>query len=185
VAPEELSFTVASEGLFQADRSAEEQDRAPLIPVFQVRRGVTDSADFGFRVSGVALGADAKLNLVRERYFDLALDPGFLWTAWGSAEFEPVAYFQLPVILDLNLRALSLIASPGLLYVAPLGFADDDDLALDQGLHTRLGLGVQFRGESVALQPEVTLLGTVQPVVFPTDVAVGVGISFVNLPVFE
>jgi hypothetical protein len=186
VEPGKVSYTIASEGVFPREYDEFEEDGppAPLIPVFQVRKGLTHSIDFGFRASGLTVGADAKFNFMRSRHFDLAIDPGFAWSIADLGVIDPSAYFHLPAIINVNVPLGSLVLSPGLLWAQPLALSGNDEYVA-HGLHTRLGVGLNLRGSSVALQPEVTLLGDVDPPVFPADVAVGVGISFLNLPAFD
>lgn len=158
----------------------------PTAPTYQLRLGVTDRVDLGFRLGNLStLGFDAKINLVRGA-FDLAIDPGLqgMYLAFGSSG-AALMYFNLPVILGFNLSEnFSIIATPGVAYALGIGYTSSSSEYNSDGFAGRLGLGLNIRvSRSFALQPEVTAL------YFPGSEGVivsgGIGFSFGAQPDFS
>ncbi len=155
----------------------------PTAPTYQLRLGVTDRVDMGFRLGNLStLGFDTKINLVRGA-FDLAIDPGLqgMYLAVGSSG-GGLVYFNLPVILGFNLsQSFSIIATPGIAYALGFGYSSTSSEYNSDGFAARLGLGANIRvSRSFALQPEVTAL------YFPASEGVifsaGFGFSFGGQP---
>jgi hypothetical protein len=158
----------------------------PTAPTYQLRLGVADRVDLGFRLGNLStVGFDAKINLVRGA-FDLAIDPGLqgMYLAIGDAGGSLV-YFNLPVVLGFNLsQNFSLIATPGIAYVLGIGYSATSSDYNSDGFAGRLGLGANIRvSHSFAIQPEVTAL------YFPASEGVifsgGLGFSFGAQPDFS
>ncbi len=139
----------------------------PTAPTYQLRIGVADSVDLGFRLGNLTMpGADVKINFVRGA-FDLAIDPGlqgmFIATSDEGVGF---LYFNLPLILGFNLsRMFSLIATPGVAYAVGFGSVSSSSSGSStsatayngSGFIPRLGLGANIRATSnFAIQPEFT-----------------------------
>lgn len=117
--------------------------------VYIVRRGLTDRVDIGFQVSSV-FKVDLKVNAVRTKYFDLALDPaisaGLFPLKDGSVLF-PGFDGTLPVLMGLNLgKRLTFVAQGG------LGLAIHGGIAA----YPIVGGGLQVRlGDLVMIQPNL------------------------------
>ncbi len=166
----------------------------PTLPTYQLRLGVHDRVDLGFRLGNLtSLGFDAKVNLVRGP-FDLALAPGvqgiYISASSGSSSSGAgIMYLNLPVILGFNLsQNFSLIATPGIAYA--LGFSYDSVSSGDSARYTadgfaaRLGVGANIRASRFfSLQPEITAL------YFPDSGGVlftgGLGFSFGSHPTYD
>jgi hypothetical protein len=211
--PGKLSFTVAPEALgFRSEirtvdaagnRTTEEISGViPVPPTFQMRLGVADEVDLGFRVNNMAsLGFDAKLNFLKGAV-DIALDPGVQWyrlsfesgSASGSASQDVnVFYLHGPLLIDFNFNeSVSLVLSPGVVYGVASSDAEfisggEDDVtsvATSDGVFARFGVGFDFRlSPRFALHPEVTAMRS-----FGDDpdliYMAGFGFNFGNLPSF-
>jgi hypothetical protein len=210
--PGKLSFTVAPEALGwrsevpavdeSGNRSTEEISGAvPVTPTFQMRLGVADEVDLGFRVNNLAsLGFDAKYNFLKGAV-DIALDPGIQWyrlsfessTASGTTSADVnVFYLHGPLLIDLNFHeTVSLVLSPGVVYGIASSDADfsggESDVtrvATSDGVFARFGVGIDFRlSARFALHPEVTVMrnfGDEADLLYMT----GLGFNFGNLPSF-
>lgn len=147
---------------------------APNLPTYQLRIGVADRVDLGFRVANLtSLGADAKINLVRGA-FDLAIMPGvqggYISASSGGSSSSSsssglgIVYLHLPAILGFNLsRSFTLLATPGIMYSIATGStatADSDRVQYTAtGFSLRLGIGANIRvASSFSIQPELTAL---------------------------
>lgn len=137
----------------------------PMLPSLGVRVGLVDGLEVGARLQNFdSLAADLKVRLSKG-VFDLAVDPGlqgFYVNIGGSG--IGVAYLHLPVLLGLNVApAVSLVASPGLVYVletASAGSASGvEGSTTATGLLARLGGGVSFRVlKQLSIEPELTFM---------------------------
>jgi hypothetical protein len=199
-----ISHTVAAEGFGFRSKDANGQEvsgTVPTFPTYQLRYGVSDRIDLGFRVANMSsLGFDAKFNPVRSKAFDLALVPGGQWLHVGSSTSSSsgsssasvdIVHLHLPVLLGLNVGdSVTLTASPGVLYSAIFGTAtttsssSSDQRSSSQstgGIFGRLGFGVNFRiSDGFALHPEITAMHS-----FEHDVTLymfGLGFNFGKLP---
>ena len=174
----------------------------PVPPTFQLRLGVADEVDLGFRVNNLtSLGFDTKLNFLKGS-LDLAIDPGIQWyrvevqSASGQNvvdETVNVFYLHGPLLVDFNLNeSVTIVLSPGVVY----GIASSDafvsgsdadvtSAATADGFFARLGLGFNFRfSKGFALHPEVTAMRS-----FGDDADLiymaGLGFNFGKLPSFD
>ena len=212
--PGKLSFTVAPEALgfrskvrtvdSSGTRTTEEiSGVVPVPPTFQMRLGVADEVDLGFRVNNLAsLGFDTKLNFLKGTV-DLALDPGVQWyrltfeSASGSESTRQdvnVFYLHGPLLIDFNLsKSVSIVLSPGVVYGiassdAELISGGEDDVtsvATSDGVFARFGIGFDFRfSPGFAMHPEVTAIRS-----FGDDpdliYMAGLGFNFGKLPSFD
>lgn len=155
----------------------------PTLPTYQLRLGVADRVDLGFRLANLAtLGFDAKINFVRGP-FDLAIDPGIQGiyiggTGSSGGSGAGLVYMNLPIILGFNLsQNFSLIATPGIAYALGFSYSSSSSDYNGSGFAARLGAGANIRvGRSFAIQPELTAL------YFPDTDGVfftgGIGFSF-------
>jgi hypothetical protein len=211
--PGKLSFTVAPEALGwrsevqtvdeSGNRRTEELSGAvPVPPTFQMRLGVADQVDLGFKVNNLAsLGFDAKYNFLKGAV-DIALDPGIQWyrlsfesaSASGTtSEDINVFYLHGPLLIDFNFNEIvSLVLSPGVVYgiassdaaLISGGESDVKSVATSDGVFARFGVGLDFRlSPRFALHPEITVIrnfGDEADLIYMT----GLGFNFGNLPSF-
>jgi hypothetical protein len=197
VAPGKFAHTAALEGYggtyVTRDAKGNESTESalvPTLPTYQLRAGVADRVDLGFRISNLtSLGGDAKFNIVRSEVFDLALDPGVQWIHLkvGDASSE-IFYFHAPLLLGFNLgKRVSIVATPGAVYnlvSSEMIGTGGDGLTSAGGIFARLGLGLNLRfSDHFAMQPEVTAMrgfGDGEAWLF----SVGLGFNFGTLPLF-
>lgn len=169
----------------------------PTFPTYQLRLGVADNVDIGFRVSNLSsLGADGKFNFLRSKSFDLALDPGFQWmflpvanSAGGTSTIN-LFYFHLPLLAGINFsKSVSLVLSPGVLYALALGTFNGGS-GLNGGIAAggflgRMGIGLNIRPSSrFSIQPEFTVMHAFNDAASNVFSA-GLGFNFGNLPNFD
>lgn len=211
--PGKLSFTVAPEawGFRTKVKTVDESGNPtteefsgvlPVAPTFQLRLGVVDEVDLGFRVNNLAsLGFDSKINFLKGS-LDLALDPGIQWyrieiqTASGANvvdESVNVFYLHGPLLIDINLNeSVTFVLSPGVVYgfasnnaFVSDGDADVTSAATADGFFARFGLGFDFRfSKGFALHPEVTAMrsfGDEADLIYMA----GLGFNFGKLPSFD
>jgi len=143
------------------------------FPAYVLRYGLTDFMDIGGKFSSSGqLGADLKLQLVRSKFFDFALDPG----AYASVGFGNV---QVPLLFSVNFtRNLTLTLAPKLSYQT-LWVDDADNLA--GGLYAGGGVNMQIRiNEKIAVTPgfdyQTWLTGG--DVLSASYLSIGAGVSF-------
>jgi hypothetical protein len=166
----------------------------PVLPSYQLRVGIVDRLDFGFRAANFSsLGLDLKINFLRTPSFDMSIDPMVQWAGLVT----DTTHYHLPLLLGINLSdSFSIVATPGIMY-ATSGLDKNRDLAeIEQlmgttGLSARFGLGFNARvSPKFAIQPELTFLRALNP---PTDTEFenvtlfifGVGFNIGNLPDFS
>jgi hypothetical protein len=153
---------------------------------YAARYGLTGALEFGARINtSMVTGADLKVQFVRSRYLDLALDPGF-------ATFIGIAWmFHVPLLVGLN------VSDRFQLLLAPRGAYALDLQHVGQGTTAQMGLvgasgfyagaSVGFRlvtSASVSIQPEYTLMMNVANTadVFQT---LGVNVAFGAQPEYS
>jgi hypothetical protein len=143
---------------------------SPGLPSFGLRTGLVDRLDVGARlVDMTAVGADAKVNLVRGR-IDLALDP-MIQAFYGLPRATYVAsvatlQFHVPLMLGINFNpTTALVLTPG--FVASDATASASSVAtnvsIDQiafasrGIGGQMGIGLNVHeSDTFSWQPEVT-----------------------------
>ncbi|MEO6576151.1 MAG: outer membrane beta-barrel protein [Polyangiaceae bacterium] len=163
----------------------------PTLPTYQLRLGVADNVDLGFRVSNLSsLGADGKFNFLKSKSFDLALDPGFQWmNILGLNLF----YFHLPLLAGINFsKSVSLVLSPGVLYALAAGTYNNTSSGNSAstgyaagGFLGRMGVGLNIRfSKGFAMQPEFTVMHAFNDLASNVFSA-GLGFNFGNLPNFD
>ena len=165
LAPE--SVTGFTHGRVQSSQIGRSSDGSIVLPSYTLRVGLMDRADMGIRAAQQGLwGVDFKLNALKSRVVDLAVDPTAQMVLDGST-----AHLHLPGIVGFNVaEGVSIVVTPGISYVsnleAGLYIGDDRDQARVQthGLLGRLGAGVSFRFlKRYAIQPEATVFRSLQP----------------------
>jgi hypothetical protein len=134
----------------------------PNAPTYQLRYGLTDRVDLGFRLGNLTSpGIDAKFNLVRGA-FDLTIMPGAqaVYVTLIDDLSLGVVYLHLPVILGFNLsRGFSLVATPGISGAFVFAGSSSGSSTNGSGFAARLGLGANIRvTEGFTIHPEVTAL---------------------------
>jgi hypothetical protein len=159
----------------------------PTFPAYQVRYGVSDSVEFGARVASAAtVGADLKVNFLRDSVVDLAVDPGFQYLL--ASEIS-IGYLYLPLLIDLNVsEVLSFVLTPGAMFAAGFGGIDNSAEFSNTGPMIRAGLGLNIRpSEKFALQPELTIMKPLDRGDSLTTLiySAGIGFNFSNLPDFS
>lgn len=170
----------------------------PSAPSYQLRLGVVERVDVGFRLSNFSgLGLDLKYNFHQSELFDVALDPSVqrlgivALVFWGDAELrdEPPAdafAFDLPLLAGINLKPeLSLVLRAGFLYITDARDSEEDyDWLPDDSpwrlVHAGAGLDVRLTPR-FAVHPAVSMLvdatnGELRGVVG------GIGFAFGSLP---
>jgi len=167
----------------------------PPLPTYQLRVGIADQVDIGFRLSALStIGGDVKINLLRSSGFDLSLDPGIQgayvvgFTRDDSGSLG-IVYFNLPVLLGFNLsRNFTLLASPGILYTVFTGgsassLSGDRSSVSASGIAGRLGVGFAARvNNSFAIQPELTVLFPLEGESSGAIFSLGLGFQFGSQP---
>jgi hypothetical protein len=148
----------------------------PTLPSAMLRVGVHDRVDLGFRLAGLSsLGFDTKVNFLRSRTFDMAVNPmiqgGYFGVVGsgsggtGGAGFG-IVYMHLPLVFGINASdAFSLLFNVGASGAIAIGGASSSSssgsatsFATASGFLLRAGIGVNIRPMRVfAIQPELTL----------------------------
>jgi hypothetical protein len=127
---------------------------------YMARYGLTGWMELGARINtSIVTGADLKVQVVRSRYVDAALDPGF-------ATFIGMAWmFNFPLLLGLNLsERFQLLLAPRGAYaldVQSVGQTSTSQMGLvgASGFYVGGSLGVRVRlAATVAILPEYGLL---------------------------
>jgi hypothetical protein len=180
----ELSHTVAIEGIAVSNPATGAVSPAP--PTYQLRYGVADEVDLGFRLGNLtSLMIDAKWNFLKGD-FDLAVDPGFQATYFavsGASAF--IGYGHLPLVAGINLGdSLALVPSVGGVVQFAAGSvstSSDTSVNSDFAFFLRPGLGLHIRAsDGFAIQPEATFMYDFDHELLA--VMFGVGFSFGELP---
>src|SRR5689334_14085157 len=108
--PKRWSHTIAAEGFGTMEREFQGglpvRDRfvaTPTMPTYQLRYGLAESADVGFRVANLAsAGLDVKFCFLKDAVVDLAIDPmaqiGYEPAFYGSRDHNRM-YLHLPFIV--------------------------------------------------------------------------------------
>lgn len=192
LSPGDVTHTVAAEGI--AYHGSQGTGALPVFPTYALRVGVIDRLDVGARIGNLTeIGADIKVNFLRGP-LDVAIAGGA--EAFIEWRYQPDAirrtgsraYFHLPLILSYNFsKQLSLVATPGIMYVVGRQVSDDfvRTQPFDGGtLAARLGVGIDYRpNKRRAIHPEVTVLQSTQA--SQTIVMFGVGFAFGSLPSYD
>jgi hypothetical protein len=163
----------------------------------QVRVGLAERVDLGV-TAGPMFGADLKLNFLRTKRVDMAVDPGFevgpaLMLIGGEyTRNGPYIQGKLPLLLGFNLmKELSIYMHGG---VAAATYEVHqwnctsncyERKALVMGV---AGLGVQIRlADFVSLQPEASIISTIVPFreEAPNLFQFGLGVSFGAQPDYK
>jgi hypothetical protein len=137
----------------------------PMFPTYQLRVGLHDRVDLGFRVANLSsLGLDVKINFLKSTSFDMAFDPGAqaFYIATDSGSFG-VFYGHLPILLGLNLSEnVTLVGSPGIVLVGATASSTSggsDSITSAGGVLGRFGIALNARtSKKFAIQPEVTAM---------------------------
>jgi hypothetical protein len=135
----------------------------PMFPTYQLRVGLHDRVDLGFRVANLSsLGLDVKINFLKSTSFDMAFDPGAqaFYIATDSGSFG-VFYGHLPILLGLNLSEnVTLVGSPGIVLVGATASSTSggsDSITSAGGVLGRFGIALNARtSRKFAIQPEIT-----------------------------
>ena len=172
IEPGKVQVVAALEGVGLS--SAGTSTYLPTLPTVGVRVGVADGVDLGARISNLSsLQVDGKFNFIKSNSFDMAVDPGLQVAYFGSVTSSSsssnstslaLVYFNLPLLLGINIsHSVTLVLTPGITYLYATASTDGgsgtSDFASNSVFLARFGVGFNFRvAESVALQPEITML---------------------------
>jgi hypothetical protein len=138
----------------------------PMFPTYQLRVGLHDRVDLGFRVANLdSLGLDVKINFIKSQTFDLAFDPGIqaFYLASGDASVG-VFYGHLPILAGINLGDnVTLVGSPGIVLVgvtaSNTASSGSSSITSASGVLGRFGLGLNVRtSRRFAVHPEITAM---------------------------
>ena len=174
---------------------ATEDTNTLFPPSYQLRIGVVDTLDVGFRVAYAnSLGADVKWNFVKTDIFDMAFAPGIQAWYYDSCSADGgthgQVYANLPLLFGFNLNeSVSFVPTAGITYgctarITLFGNTPSDRADI-RGVMVRGGLGVEFRlSPRFALHPEVTYLNYVDSDSRPAIswLVFGLGLNFGSLP---
>lgn len=124
--------------------------------LYMARIGLADRVDIGIRAGG-DLKVDLKVNVLRSKYLDLAINPmgGLSSHTFISIEDSLVWTFGVPFIVGLNLSSgATLMLQGGPMLQRYKGYYINDGVMI----HPVVGAGMQFRvSDWVSIQPEVSL----------------------------
>lgn len=182
VRPGRVQGGVAIEGLGAAPTAPASSGGAtlvggfvPTLPSAMLRVGVHDRVDLGFRLAGLSsLGFDTKINFLRSRTIDMAVNPmiqgGYFGivgaTSSGSAGAGfGIVYMHLPLVFGINASdAFSVLFNVGASGAVAVGGAGGSSggsatsVATGSGFLLRAGIAANIRPMRVfAIQPELTL----------------------------
>ncbi len=162
---------------------------SPMPPSYQFRYGISDSVDFGARLSNLTMpGVDIKWNFVRGDV-DLAVAPA----VQGSYVSTPrtsvgLVYFHLPVLIGVNAgRDVTVFVSPGVSYLLAAGdnSTNRSGTVTASSVAARVGLGVQIRTSKIfAITPEVTGMRFFNDNA-PLALIFGLGLNFGSQPKYD
>jgi hypothetical protein len=136
----------------------------PTFPSVGVRIGLADSVDLGLKIAQLSsLGADVKLNFLRSRWFDMAVDPGVqgAYLSAGGTSLG-IFYFNVPLLLGINFtHSTTLVLTPGFTYLLATASTTDtsgtSSYVSGSAPLARFGVGFNFRvGSVLSIQPEIT-----------------------------
>ncbi len=163
LAPGDLAHHVSVDvGEFTPGKSCDDgrgctRDEGTLAPVpsWTLRAGIDEGVEMGVGVGAdLSVGLDVKVELLRSRSFDLALDPGLTFWGNGGSDFAdspgPAAAVMLPLLAGVNLGPVTLVPGGGVGLVAA---------GRETGRFTWAGsLATFFRlGTGMALAPAATV----------------------------
>jgi hypothetical protein len=167
----------------------------PFVSVrYQIRAGLAERVDLGVTL-GPVVGVDLKVNFLRSKRVDMAIDPGIQYSAFPDFQYGEPSGLEMqhfgrgsaPLSLGINLTramSLSLRGGPSVTMVRREFAA----LCTERGceapkwhFQAEGGLGVQFRiSDYFALQPEISVLAGRE-----LAVQLGMGFSFGAQPSYQ
>lgn len=150
-----------------------DQDVPLPAMVYLARIGLADRVDLGLQASST-FKVDVKVNPVRTRYFDLAIDPavsfGYILSYYGG----PIFSGSLPVMMGFNLHESVTLMMQGGAGYALAGFGR---------VYGFGGAGLQIRvSDLVMVQPEATIQVFQDGSVWP---CIGLGFGFGPQPSYK